>query len=178
MKHLILLIWLFTAGTIGLMAQPKQSPDASKKLLVSWQFPEIDSGNTEMERFVINLNEHPVYQYAVKINHFPYFFTILKSECADRKADSPCILLCLDTACVKGERFIDVAEMSAKANPDRYAQYVSGERTPMDTFTSKKSIEVYDWIHQELEKGRIVSLVYEDPMKKKTLVTARSFSND
>ena len=94
------------------------------------------------------------------------------------KYDNPCILLHLDTTCVKGERFIDVAEMSAKANPDRYAQYVSGERTPMDTFASKKSIEVYDWIYQELEKGRIVSLVYEDPMKKKTLVTARSFSND
>lgn len=178
MKRLILLIWLFTAGTIGLMAQPKQSPDASKKLPVSWQYHEPDSGNIEMERFVINLDEHPVYQYAFKINHFPHFFIFLRSSCCHMKADNPCILLCLDTACVKGERFIDVAEMNAKANPDRYAQYVSEERTPMDTFTSKKSIEVYDWIHQELEKGRIVSLVYEDPMKKKTLVTARSFSND
>ena len=173
MKHIVLFISLFLIGATVSNAQVQQMSNASKKIPVSWHFPEIDSGDTNAQRFVINLDEHPIYQYAVIMDAFPEFFNQLKMDCGILK-ESPCILLCIDSSLIPNDNYIDIAEITKSANPDLYAKYISGEKKTLNIFASKKPLEVYDWIQQELTQGRLVSLVYENPLKKKTHVTARS----
>ena len=147
----------------------------SKKIPISYQFPEIDAGDTNAQRYVINLDEHPIYQYAVMADAFPEFFNQLKLDCGILN-DNPCLLLCKDTLLyIDSTRFIDVATITAAANPDLYAQYATEQSAALNTFASKNQDEVYKWVHLEMEKGHLVSIIYDNPLKKKTLVTARSF---
>ncbi len=176
MKHIVLFISLFLIGATVSNAQVQQMSNASNKIPISYQFPEIDSGDTNAQRYVINLDEHSIYQYAVMADAFPEFFNQLKMDCIILKDDNPCLLLYLDTkSCTNDIYFVKVATITAVANPDLYAQYAMGQSAALNTFASKNQNEVFKWVNLEMEKGHLVSIAYDNPLKKRTLVTARSF---